>query len=113
MSNSFIRDLNVDGILCEDIVGSFDHLASVFFSEIAAVWVDCRLERTLLSWWSSSNLLRIVIQESISEESIEVIMDLFALLLIDGSLFSDLDIVDASDCKEKNKETGLGKARST
>lgn len=99
MSYSFIRDLNVYGILSEDVVGSFDHLASVFFSEISTVWVDCWLERALLFWRSSSNFLRIVIQESISEESIEIIMNPFALLLIDGSLFSYLDIVDASNCQ--------------
>lgn len=32
MSDSFIRNLNVYGVLSEDIVGSFDHLASILLS---------------------------------------------------------------------------------
>lgn len=54
MSQALIWNLNIDRVLSEDAVCALNHLISVLFCKIVAIWVDGGLKWALLSGRSSS-----------------------------------------------------------
>lgn len=72
MRNALLRDLYVDGVVSKDAIGPLDHLAPIFLSHVFTIRVDSRLEGTVLFGRSPPKLLRVVAEQPVPEEGIEI-----------------------------------------